>query len=41
MKISAINSLKGTVKKIIPGAVNTEVVLEVAPGVEIVSIISK
>lgn len=41
MKISARNSLKGTVKKIIVGAVNTEVVIEVAPGVEMVSIISK
>jgi molybdopterin-binding protein len=41
MKISARNSLKGTVKAVHEGAVNTEVVLEVAPGVEVVSIISK
>lgn len=41
MKISARNSLKGTVKQVIPGAVNTEVVIEVAPGVEIVSVITK
>ncbi|MFZ1027384.1 MAG: TOBE domain-containing protein [Limnoraphis robusta] len=41
MKISARNSLKGTVKAVHAGAVNTEVVLEVAPGVEVVSIISK
>ncbi|MGB3650605.1 MAG: molybdopterin-binding protein [Rivularia sp. (in: cyanobacteria)] len=41
MKISARNHLKGTVKKIIPGVVNTEVTLEVAPGVEVVSIITK
>lgn len=41
MKISARNSLKGTVKKIVPGTVNTEVTLEVAPGIEVVSIITK
>lgn len=41
MKISARNSLQGTVKQIVPGAVNTEVVIEVAPGVEVVSIITK
>ncbi|MCJ8278496.1 MAG: molybdopterin-binding protein [Rivularia sp. ALOHA_DT_140] len=41
MKVSARNHLKGTVKKIIPGVVNTEVTLEVAPGVEVVSIITK
>jgi molybdopterin-binding protein len=41
MEISARNSLKGTVKKVVPGSVNTEVTIEVAPGVEIVSIITK
>lgn len=41
MKISARNNLKGTVKQITPGAVNTEVVVEVAPGVEVVSVITK
>jgi len=41
MKVSARNSLKATVKKIVPGAVNAEVTLEVAPGVEIVAIITK
>lgn len=41
METSARNSLKGTVKKIIPGSVNTEITLEVAPGVEVVSIITK
>ena len=41
MQISARNALKGTVKKVEPGAVNTEVTLEVAPGVEVVSIITK
>ena len=41
MEISARNSLKGTVKKITHGSVNTEVTLEIAPGVELVSIITK
>ncbi|MBE9141614.1 TOBE domain-containing protein [Planktothrix mougeotii] len=41
MKISARNSLKGTVKQLTVGAVNTEVVIEISPGVEIVSIITK
>ena len=41
MKLSARNILKGTVKKVIPGAVDTEVVIEVAPGVELASIITK
>jgi molybdopterin-binding protein len=41
MEVSARNSLKGTVKKVVPGSVNTEVTLEVAPGVEVVSIITK
>jgi molybdopterin-binding protein len=41
MKISARNSIKGTVKNVVPGSVNTEVTIEVAPGVEIVSIITK
>jgi molybdopterin-binding protein len=41
MEISARNALKGTVKQVVPGAVNTEVVIEVAPGVEIVAIITK
>lgn len=41
MRISARNSLKATVKKIIPGVVNTEVVLELTPGVELTAIITK
>ena len=41
MKISARNALKGTVKKVVPGSVNTEVTIEIAPGVEVVSIITK
>jgi molybdopterin-binding protein len=41
MKISARNVLQGRVKKIVPGAVNTEVVLELSGGAEVVSIITK
>lgn len=41
MQVSARNSLKGIVKSIVPGAVNTEVTVEIAPGVEVVSIITK
>lgn len=41
MKISARNIIRGTVKSITPGAVNSEVVLAVPGGVEIVSIITK
>lgn len=41
MKVSARNALKGTVKSIVTGAVNDEVVVEVAPGVEVTAIITK
>ena len=41
MKLSARNVLKGTVKQITPGAVNSEVVIELPGGQEIVSIITK
>jgi molybdopterin-binding protein len=41
MKISARNALKGTIKAITVGAVNTEVTIEVAQGVEIVAVITK
>ena len=41
MKISARNQLKGIVKKVNEGSVNTEVVIELEPGVEITSIITK
>jgi molybdopterin-binding protein len=41
MKISARNVLKGTVKSVTHGAVNSEVVLELPGGVELVSIITK
>lgn len=41
MQISARNSLKGKIKSIEPGAVNTQVVVELSNGVEVVSIITK
>lgn len=41
MKISARNILKGKVKQIIPGAVNSEVILETTGGETIVSVITK
>ena len=41
MKVSARNTLKGTVKKLVMGAVNAEVTLEVAPGLEVTGIITK
>lgn len=41
MKLSARNVIKGTVKSISIGAVNVEVAVEVAPGLEMTSIITK
>ncbi len=41
MEISARNVLKETVKEVVPGAVNTEVIIELSSGGEIVSIITK
>ena len=41
MKVSARNLIPGRVKAVINGQVNSEVALEVAPGVEITSIITK
>ncbi|MFM2062253.1 MAG: hypothetical protein RLZZ507_1923 [Cyanobacteriota bacterium] len=41
MQVSARNALKGTVKKVVPGTVNSEITIEVAPGVEVTSIITK
>jgi molybdopterin-binding protein len=41
MKISARNVLKGKVKKLVHGAVNSEVTLQMPGGIEIVSIITK
>ena len=40
MKISARNVLKGKVKHITRGAVNSEVIIEIAGGAEITSIIT-
>ncbi len=40
MKISARNTIKGTIKNVIFGPVSAEVVLKVAPGIEIVALIS-
>ena len=41
MKISARNVLKGRVQQLTAGAVNTEVVVELDGGAQIVSIITK
>ena len=41
MKISARNVLKGTVKSVVHGAVNSEVVVELPGGHELVSIITR
>jgi molybdopterin-binding protein len=41
MKISARNVLKGRIVRIVDGAINCEVTLEIAPGVEVVAIITK
>ena len=40
MKLSARNVLKGTVIKIVKGAVNSEVIIELAGGTQVVSIIT-
>jgi molybdopterin-binding protein len=41
MKISARNVFKGKVKQVTPGSVNTEVVVELPGGLEVVSIITR
>ncbi len=41
MKISARNVLKGRIQQLTAGAVNTEVVVELAGGAQVVSIITK
>ena len=41
MKISARNMLKGKVKSIKPGVVNTEVIIELSGGENVTSIITK
>jgi molybdopterin-binding protein len=40
MKLSARNVIKGSVKSVKEGAVNNEVIVEIAPGIEVVSIIT-
>jgi molybdopterin-binding protein len=41
MKLSARNVIKGKVKQVTPGAVNSEIIVEIAGGIEMVSIITK
>ena len=41
MKLSARNVLKATVKSVTHGAVDSEVVVELAPGIEMVAVITK
>lgn len=41
MKVSARNVLPGKVKAVTPGAVDSEIVVELAPGLEVVAIITK
>ena len=41
MQLSARNALKGTVQRVIHGAVNSEVTVELPGGQEIVSVITK
>ncbi len=41
MRISARNVIKGKVKKVIHGAVNSEITIELPGGAEIVSVITK
>jgi molybdopterin-binding protein len=40
MKLSARNMLPGTIREIRPGAVNAEVTIELAPGLQVVSIVT-
>ncbi len=40
MELSARNVLKGTIKEIDKGAVNSEIIIEIAPGKEVTSIIT-
>ena len=40
LKLSARNVLRGTIRKIEIGAVNAEITLEIAPGIEVVSMIT-
>ena len=40
MKISARNTIKGKVTNVIQGPVSAEVVLKIAPGIEVIAVIS-
>ena len=40
MKISARNTIKGRIRNVVHGPVSAEVVLDVAPGIEIVAVVS-
>jgi molybdopterin-binding protein len=40
MKLSARNTLSGIVRQVQPGAVNAEVVIEIAPSLNIVAVIT-
>jgi len=40
MKVSARNLIPGKIKEITMGPVNAEVIVEVAPGIEVVSVIT-
>jgi molybdopterin-binding protein len=41
MKISARNVIKGKVKSVNPGVVNSEIIIEIQGGAEVVSVITK
>jgi molybdopterin-binding protein len=41
MKISARNVLPGEIKAVTPGAVDTEILVQLAPGLDVVAIITK
>lgn len=41
MKLSTRNRFKGTIKKVELGAVNAEITIEIASGIEVVSVITK
>jgi molybdate transport system regulatory protein len=41
MKVSARNVLPASIKTVTPGTVDNEVVMELAPGIQVVAIITK
>jgi molybdopterin-binding protein len=40
MKLSARNQLGGTIKRVVPGAVSTEITVEIGNGVDVVAVIT-